>query len=126
MTFPQALISEKSALLVPSIRILLRESAVLPVFVRVTVWAGATEPTAGLANINLLGERFATGPGPMPTPVRGMTCGLLARSSVMRREPFRTPRSAGENTRLIWQSEATATLFPQLFTWVKSPFAVTL
>jgi len=79
MTFPQALISEKSALLMPSIRILLRESAVLPVFVRVTVWAAATEPTAGLANINLLGEKFATGPGPMPAPVRGMTCGLLER-----------------------------------------------
>ena len=70
-------------------------SAVLPVLVRVTVWAALVEPRFWLPNASEPVERLTT--GALPVPVRAIASGLLCRLSVMLMVAVRVPAPVGVN-----------------------------
>src|SRR5271157_2993979 len=99
-----------------------RFMVVLPVLVTVTGCAALEVPTSCDENVRLLGLRAAT--GPLPMPLRLMTCGDPAALSWIGTEPERVPAAVGVKVTDKVQLPAADTLVPQLSDSAKSPLAV--
>jgi hypothetical protein len=125
---PQVLVSAKSPALAPPIVMLLTLRAAVPVFERVTVWAGLLVPTAWLAKAGRLdGERLTT--GAVPVPVRATVWVLFATPlllSVTVRVPVRLPIADGVKVTVIVQLALAATELPQVLVSAKFPPIPTL
>jgi hypothetical protein len=94
-------------------------NAASPLLVRVTVCAALVVFTTWFAKVNDAGDRFATGPMPVPlklTPGRGPVV-LLFKP----KEPLPVPRAVGAKVTFTVQVAPAATDVPQLFVWAKSP-----
>src|SRR5215510_7288276 len=98
-----------------------------PVFVSVTVCAAHPlqgELTTWFPKVRLVGEKLT--PGAVPVPANGTVCGLPLALSVTEIAPVRDPMAvAVKVTEIVHVPEAT-TLVPQVFVWLKSPFAAML
>ena len=105
---PQVLVSEKS----PLIATLEMVSVVVPVFLRVTVWALLVVPTVCDENVKEVGDRLAT--GPLPVPLRLMVCVAGLALSVMVIVPVSVPVVVGVKVTLMEQDEEAARLVPQV------------
>lgn len=81
----------------PVVVMLLMVSAPFPVLERVSTDALEVVPTVWFGKVMLLGLRVATGPTPIPVPVRPTVCGLPCALSVSAKVPVRAPVPVGEN-----------------------------
>jgi hypothetical protein len=93
---------------------------VVPVLVRVTVWAVLVISTGWLEKARLVGERLAEPVVLVPVPERLTVWGLPLALSVMLSEAARLPLADGVKVTLIVQMAPAATLDPQLLVWAKS------
>src|SRR6476646_8758992 len=85
---------EKSVALAPEIDTLVIVIAVVPLFLRVAVWAAAVEPTLIAPKVSDVGLS-ETAPGTTPVPDSATDCGLLLAESVKRRVAVRAPAAPG-------------------------------
>jgi preprotein translocase subunit SecB len=116
---PQVSVSEKEPELAPVIEIPnpapLRLNAPVPVFLSVTAWVAADEPTAVLTKVRVAGVKLTAGTGVVPVPVRATACGDPLALSATLTEAVNKPTAAGVNLIVIVQLALTATELPQVF-----------
>ena len=120
---PQLLLWEKLAL----IAIPLMLSAVVPVFVSVTVWLALLVPTVWLANVRLLGDMLADVvdvDAAAPVPLKLTVCALVLALVVIDNVPALAPAAFGVNVTEIVQREPEASDVPQLLLSEKLPLVV--
>ena len=94
----------------------------VPLFVSMTLCAGADDPTSVFANVRLDG--FSTANGPSPLPLRLTICGLPLASSVTANIPERVPGCVGVNVTEAVQLAPTASVALHVLVCAKSPDAV--
>ena len=93
---------------------------VVPLLVKVTVWAVLVIEIGSPEKTRLLGERLTPVDVLPPVPDRLTDWGLPAALSVMARAAARLPAAEGVNLMLMVQLAPAATLDPQLLVWAKS------
>jgi len=93
--------------------------AVLPVLLRVTVWAALVVPRFWLLKARLVGVTAAR--GALPVPVRLTVWGLLVALSTIVTAAVRVPGPVGANVTLIVHKAPAATELPQVLVAAKSP-----
>lgn len=98
--------------------------AAVPLLVSVTVWAALVVPTSWLPKLRLVAERLTA--GATPVPLKLITWGLPAASSVTLIWPVRVPVEVGAKVTLNAQLAPAATVEPQVFVSEKSPLMATL
>ena len=116
---PQVFVWEK--VVEPVIVMLLILSTVLPVLLSVVV-SVLELALFTLPKLRLVGLNSTT----VPEPVRLTVCGLPAALSVIDKVPVRGPLCVGLKVTLMVQLASAARLEPQVFVWLKSPFAAIL
>jgi hypothetical protein len=106
----------------------LNSTAVLPVAVSVTVWAGLGVETFCAANVRLAGLMPRVIVWTWPVPLRGTDCGLPLALSVRTTFALREPAAVGLNVTVIEQTppaDSVAGLLGQVFVvMAKSPALV--
>jgi hypothetical protein len=99
-------------------------SAVLPLFVTLTVFVVLVLPAVTLPKFKVLAENVT---GKMPLPVRFTACGPFAASSVNVSVPVPVPAEVGENVTPVVQVAPAAMLPTQVLLLIpKGPLEVTL
>lgn len=115
---PQLVVFEKSPVFVPEIEIDICLKLELPELLRVIDCEALLVPTTWSANVRLDGDRFAT--GPVPLPVSDTACGLSVASSITVKVAALVPTAAGLKVTLTVQLAPAARLDPQVLVWAKS------
>jgi len=116
---PQLFDAAKSPGLVPDTAMLEKFKAALPLFVRVTDWAGVVVPCNWLPNASVVEERPTV--AEVPVPVMPRVWGLPAALSVKTREAVRGPEALGTNVSVAVHCAEGASEGTQLSFSVKSP-----
>jgi hypothetical protein len=107
---PHVCVSPKSPASAPEIAILVIVIAVVPTFLRVTVFAALVVPTFTEPKLRLVGVSSAV----VPVPLSGTCCGLPLALSVTVKFALRAPVADGLNVRLTVQLAAAARELPQV------------
>ena len=113
---PQVCVWEKSPALVPVMAIVVMVNAVVPTFVRVTVFAALVTPVATVPKLKLTGASLAV----VPVPLRAAVCGLPVALSATLTDALRAPTAAGANFTLMVHVAAAASEAPHVCVWEKS------
>ena len=89
------------------------DSALVPVFLSVTVFAVEVAPTAVVANVIVAGVRLTT--GAVPVPFNDTVCGDPDASSVTALVPVKVPAEVGVKVAVKVQLAAAVSVAPQVF-----------
>jgi hypothetical protein len=113
---PQILLEiAKSPAFVPEMAMLLMLSAVLPLFVRVVVFAPPILPSVTLAQVRLVGLTEALPPVELvPVPESVTVCGLFVELSMNSKLAVRVPAAVGPKITFAVQLAETARVVPQV------------
>jgi len=114
---PQVCVWEKSVAFVPVMAIVVMVNAVVPTFVRVTVFAALVTPVATVPKLKLTGARLAV----VPVPLSAAVCGLPVALSATLTDALRAPTAVGANFTLMVHVAAGASEAPHVCVWEKSP-----
>src|SRR5208337_3254660 len=95
----QVVVSGKSPGLFPVTTKLVMPKTELPLFVKVSVWAGLFVPTGWLPNARVVAERPT--PGAVPVPDKLSVWGLPAALSMNPTDAVRVPAALGANATVI-------------------------